>query len=50
MALYDWNHDGKKDFTDDYIEYRIFQDSMKKASLIRQNQVEGYQHLVQSLQ
>jgi hypothetical protein len=31
MAVYDWNHDGKKDFTDDYIEYRIFQDSMKKS-------------------
>ncbi|MGN0350120.1 MAG: hypothetical protein ACI4ES_00585 [Roseburia sp.] len=26
MAFYDWNHDGKKDFTDDFIEYQIYKD------------------------
>lgn len=24
MAFYDWNHDGKKDFVDDYIEYNSY--------------------------
>lgn len=26
MALHDWNHDGKKDLVDSYIEYQIYQD------------------------
>lgn len=29
MALFDWNHNGKKDFMDDYIEYNIY----KRADL-----------------
>lgn len=29
MALFDWNHDGKKDFTDDFIEYHIYKQSME---------------------
>lgn len=29
MALHDWNNDGKKDFKDDFIEYKIYEDSMK---------------------
>lgn len=29
MALYDWNHDGKKDFVDDYLEYNIYKESTK---------------------
>jgi len=28
MAFYDWNHDGKKDFADDYLEYNIYKESM----------------------
>ena len=28
MSLYDWNHDGKKDLTDDLIEYQIYQNSI----------------------
>ena len=28
MALYDWNHDGKKDFTDDFIEYQMYRASI----------------------
>ena len=24
MAFYDWNHDGNKDFMDDYLEYNIY--------------------------
>ena len=27
MAFYDWNHDGKKDFVDDYLEYNIYKKS-----------------------
>lgn len=27
MSLYDWNGDGKKDFTDDFIEYQIYKRS-----------------------
>lgn len=27
MALHDWNHDGKKDLTNDYIEYQIYKQS-----------------------
>lgn len=25
MALYDWNHNGKKDIVDNYIEYQIYE-------------------------
>ena len=28
MAFYDWNHDGKKNLLDDYIEYKIYKKSM----------------------
>lgn len=27
MALYDWNHDGKKDWQDNTIEYQIYKES-----------------------
>lgn len=27
MALYDWNHDGKKDWQDNIIEYQIYKES-----------------------
>ena len=30
MAMYDWNHNGKDDMTDNYIEYRIYEESRKK--------------------
>lgn len=26
MAMYDWNHNGKKDMADDFIEYQIYKD------------------------
>ena len=26
MALYDWNHNGKKDWQDNYIEYQVYKD------------------------
>lgn len=26
MAMYDWNHNGKKDMSDNYIEYQIYKD------------------------
>lgn len=26
MAMYDWNHDGKKDLADDFLEYQIYKD------------------------
>ncbi len=29
MALRDWNNDGKKDFMDDFIEYKIYEESTK---------------------
>ena len=29
MAFYDWNHDGKKDMVDDFIEYQVYKDCMK---------------------
>lgn len=32
MAFYDWNHDGKKDLTDDYIEYQIYKKSTSDSS------------------
>lgn len=32
MALYDWNHDGKKDFTDDFMEYQIYKQSTNNSS------------------
>lgn len=31
MAFYDWNHDGKKDFTDDFIEYNIYNEFDKNS-------------------
>ena len=30
MAFYDWNGDGKKDFTDDFIEYQVYKQSTSK--------------------
>ena len=27
MAFFDWNHDGKKDVQDDFIEYNIYKES-----------------------
>jgi len=27
MALYDWNHNGEKDFGDDYLEYNLYKKS-----------------------
>lgn len=27
MALHDWNHDGKKDWQDNFIEYQIYKDA-----------------------
>lgn len=32
MAFYDWNHNGKKDFTDDFIEYNIYKESTKNST------------------
>lgn len=29
MVFHDWNNDGKKDFKDDFIEYKIYEESMK---------------------
>ena len=29
MAFYDWNHNGKNDRQDDYLEYMIYQESTK---------------------
>lgn len=26
MAIHDWNHDGKKDMVDNFIEYQIYKD------------------------
>lgn len=30
MALHDWNHDGKKDWQDRWIEYQIYQEAAKQ--------------------
>lgn len=30
MAIHDWNHDGKKDWQDNYIEYQIYKNSTGK--------------------
>lgn len=32
MAFYDWNHDGKKDVADDYIEYQIYKESTSNTN------------------
>lgn len=40
MAFYDWNHDGKKDFADNYLEYNIYKESTKNSGsriLIQRN-------------
>lgn len=37
MALHDWNHDGNKDWQDNFIEYQIYEDvtgRKNKASYI----------------
>lgn len=31
MAFNDWNNDGKIDFTDDFFEYQIYEESMKDS-------------------
>ena len=30
MAMYDWNHDGKKDWQDNFIEYQIYKNTTGK--------------------
>ena len=32
MAFFDWNHDGKKDFTDDFIEYQVYKNTTNKQN------------------
>lgn len=32
MAFHDWNSDGKKNLTDDYIDYQIYKNSTGKSS------------------
>ena len=32
MAFYDWNHDGKKDWQDDFYEYQIYEESTKDSN------------------
>lgn len=32
MAFYDWNHDGKKDWQDNYIEYQIYKNSTEQKN------------------
>lgn len=37
MSLYDWNGDGKKDLTDDWIEYNIYKNCMEHRNENRNN-------------
>lgn len=37
MALHDWNHNGKKDFTDNYIDYQIYKDSTSNNNYTPRN-------------
>lgn len=30
MAMHDWNHDGQKDWQDNYIEYQIYKNATGK--------------------
>ena len=32
MAMYDWNHDGKKDGIDNFIEYNIYKESTGQSN------------------
>lgn len=33
MALHDWNHDGKKDMVDNYMEYQIYKETTGKKQV-----------------
>ena len=35
MAFYDWNHNGKNDWQDNYIEYNIYKHSTGKNNASR---------------
>ena len=35
MSMHDWNHDGKKDMVDNFIEYQIYQDCTNNNSTPR---------------
>lgn len=48
MVFYDWNHDGKKDFTNNFIEYNICKESTKNSTPSLIQGVEEYLHLEQS--
>ena len=37
MAFHDWNHDGKNDFTDDFIEYQIYKQSTSNSNYTSRN-------------
>lgn len=45
MAFHDWNHDGKKNFTDDFIEYQIYKKSTSNSNYTPRSGG-GYRHLV----
>ena len=45
MSLYDWNGDGKKDLSDDYIEYNIYNEVMNDDD---ENSSSSYSHDYQS--
>ena len=32
MAFYDWNHNGKKDLQDDFLEYKIYEECQKDSN------------------
>ena len=37
MAFFDWNHDRKKDFTDDFIEYQIYKNTTSNQNYTPQS-------------
>lgn len=45
MALHDWNHDGKKDMVDNYMEYQIYKETTGKSRWVEADREEVLPHL-----
>lgn len=45
MALHDWNHDGKKDMVDNYMEYQIYKETISKKQVVEADWEEVLPHL-----
>ena len=53
MAMYDWNHNGKNDRQDDYLEYMIYKDCTNDnnvLTIVSNMNLEDYKIMVEGIE